>query len=347
MIRIARKREEGMSVVLVVFSLVLLLGFAAIAIETGYLYTVRAQVQGLADAASLAAVRALQSCNADGSDRNAAVAAAQASAEVNKVDGIALEIAEDDITFGRYYPYGDGDEIEFVETNTNPNSVMVNVHRDSVRNGPVELVLARLIGIDTVDVSASAIASRDRRVVGFDSGDDEGKLIPFAGRRTSIGGIGSSVRFFSGASASAPGNWGLIDIDTDGSGFGTGLNNSEPEIEEQIQDGYEGTATIDPDGGTNTGGRPGQLAGSIKTALQGRIGDVVNIAVYDTVTGSGTNTVYHLTGFVAVRIDSVVTTGAISGRGVWATVVEATDAQAVTDPDADENCTISKMVIAK
>lgn len=347
MIRSFPRRDEGMSVVLVVFSLVLLLGFAALAIETGYLYTVRAQAQGLADAASLAAVRALQKCDADGADREAAVLAAQQSAAVNQVDGVALEIAEDDITFGRYYPYGTGEEAEFVPTNSNPNSVQVDVHRDSTRNGPVELVLARLIGVNTVDVSASAIASRDRRVVGFDADGGSGKLIPFTGSRGSIGGVGSPVLFFSGASPSAPGNWGLIDINPDGTGFGTGLNNSQPEIEDQIENGYDGEAIIDLDGGTDTSGRPGTLGGSLTEALESRIGETVLITVYDSVSGTGTNTVYHLVGFVPVRIDAIVTTGALSNRGIFATVVEATDATAVTDPDADEDCLISKIVLAR
>lgn len=342
-----RNREDGMSAVLIAFCLVILLGFAALAIESGYLYTVRVQAQSAADAAALSAVRALQSCDADGADRNAAIDAARSSTAANKVDGIALELADEDVTFGRYYPYGGGQEQQFVETNSNPNSVRVVVHRDSVRNGPVQLVLARLIGVDEVGVAAGAIASRDRRVVGFDPPEGSaGNLIPFAGRASSIGPVGSTVLFFSGASQSAPGNWGLMDLDTDGTGFQVGISNGQNVINEQIGEGYTGEATIDPDSGTNGSGRPGTLGGSIGDALESRIGDTVMIAVYDSVSGSGTNSVYHLVGFVPVRIDLVVSTGPLSLRGITATVVEAADSTSVTDPQAEENCLISKVVLA-
>ena len=188
-------RKSGATAVIIAICMVLLLGFLALGLETARLYAVRSQAQTAADAASLDAVRALQDCNSGSSDRQAALTAAQAAMTRNKVDGVALSLADADLDFGRYYPYGSGSEASFVITNVNPNSVRVRVHRDATRNGPVQLTLGKLLGTSTVNVAAGAVASRDRRVVGFQTPPGTpGPLIPFSGQGSSIGPVGSAVK---------------------------------------------------------------------------------------------------------------------------------------------------------
>lgn len=338
--------QDGNAVVLVLLSIIALLGMFAIGLEAGWIYSTRAQAQNAADAAAHAAVLELQECDADAAARADAIAAAREAMTANLVAGRALELGDDDIVFGRYYPYSDGSEKNFVVTNDNPNSVQVAVHMDGVRNGPLDLTIGKLLGRATANVAAGAIATRDRRVIGFDTDGGAGRLIPFGAHADSIGPIGSEVFFFEGSQQTGSGNWGLIDLHPDGTGFTTDVNNGADTIADQIANGYQGEVVLDPALGTVTGGRTGQASGPIAQGFEGRIGEVVVIAVYDgTPAASGTNLIYHVVDFVTVRIDDVITTGAISDRGIRATVVNAVDATAKTDPDAEENCLISKVQI--
>lgn len=337
------RQERGASAVIVVLSLVVLLGFVAIAVDTGYMYTVRSQAQTAADAASLAAVRALENCNSGSQDRAAAVTAAQNVTVSNKVDGASLALDAADITFGRYYPFGSGAEKNFVVTNVNPNSVKVVVHKDATRNGPMKTTFGAILGVKTVDIAAGAIASRDRRVVGFNiPAADRGRVIPVGGLVTAIPPVGGQVSFL--ATQSGSGNWGFLSMTP--TGFTTTQNSSDAKLVDQIQNGFAGNVSVDATIGALDTGKPGILSGSFTNAFQGRIGQTVLIATYDTAIGVGSNITYHVIGFTAVRIDSVVTTGAAANRGIFGTVVTAPYQDVITDPKAQENCVISKIVIA-
>lgn len=343
MIRRLIRQERGASAVIIVLCMVVLLGFVALAVDTGYMYTVRSQAQTAADAASLAAVRALQNCNSGSQDRAAAIAAAQNVTAFNKVDGASIVLDAADITFGRYYPYGSGAEKNFVVTNVNPNSVKVAVHKDATRNGPIKTTFGTILGVNTVNIGAGAIASRDRRVVGFNiPAADRGRVIPVGGLVTSIPPVGGQVSFLAGQTGS--GNWGFLSMTP--TGFTTTQNSSDSTLVDQIQNGFAGNISIDPTIGALDTGKPGILSGEFTDAFQGRIGQTVLIATYDTAIGVGSNITYHIIGFTAVRIDSVVTTGAAANRGIFGTVVSAPNQDVITDPQAQENCAISKIVIA-
>ncbi len=343
MMRRLLREERGASAVIIVLCLVVLLGFVALAVDTGYMYTVRGQAQTAADAAALAAVRALQNCNAGSQDRAAAVTAAQNVTVLNKVDGASLALDAADITFGRYYPYGTGAEKNFVVTNVNPNSVKVIVHKDATRNGPIKTTFGAILGVSTVNIGAGAIASRDRRVVGFNiPAADRGRVIPVGGLVTSMPPVGGQVALLDAQSGS--GNWGFLSMTP--TGFTTTQNSSESTLIDQIKNGFAGNVLVDPTLGALTTGKPGILSGAFSNVFQTRIGQTVLIATYDTAIGVGSNITYHIIGFTAVRIESVVTTGPAASRGIFGTVVSAPNRDLVTDPRAQENCVISKIVIA-
>ena len=51
--------QRGVSAILIAIMLVMLIGFAALAVDLGYLYATRSELQNVADAAALAATRKL------------------------------------------------------------------------------------------------------------------------------------------------------------------------------------------------------------------------------------------------------------------------------------------------
>lgn len=341
------RRESGNTAVMVLICFIVFLGMLALGLEAGVMYTARGQAQNAADAAAHSAVRQLQSCDSGQVERTAAGNAAIASMAANPVmgRGLALDTGAD-VQFGRWYPYSTGPEKSFKVTNANPNSVRVTVHMDQTRNGALKLGLGSLFGRDSVNVSAVATATRDRRIVGWSTpGTSRSKVIPFAGAAQSVGAVGSTVDFFLGSTQTGPGNWGLIDLGPNG--FTTTQNNGGSVIADQIANGFDGELTL-PAGGANTGGRTGQMAGPVQTAMETNIGEIVIIMLYTgTPTLSGTNLIYRITGFAPVRIDQVVTTGALDKRGIRGTVMPVVDSTATTSPDAIENCLISRLTITQ
>ncbi|MEZ6073928.1 MAG: hypothetical protein R3C10_27515 [Pirellulales bacterium] len=127
-------------------------------------------------------------------------------------------------------------------------------------------------------------------------GITEGKLFP--GSASSTGSKGQ------GKTKITPGNWGTVDIGA--------ANNSTADLSRQIVDGVS-SADLDLIGGElNIGdslnGDTGISAG-IKDDLAAIIGEPRTIPLYDTVTGNGNNTYYHIVGFAGVRVLEVQLTG--------------------------------------
>lgn len=331
-----KKNARGVTVVFVLLSLISLIGLTALGVDAGLIYAARGGLQTASDAAALAGVRALPSCNASAVDRSGAVAAAQLAVSANPVLGRALVADASDVTLGRAV----GASRTFTAGNNDPDSVKVVVHEDSVRNGPLPLTIGAVLGRGSAQLDAAGIATRDRHVVGFaEPAGHKSKVLPFAAAASAFGAVGTAAQLFDGSTG--PGNFGLLSLGAGGFILG---QVSDPTIVAQITDGYAGTLQLDPSGGTRAGGRTGSLGGSIATALQSRVGDVVIVAVYQSPpTGNGANLVYTVTGFASLRIDSVQVTGKQSARGIFGTVVAVTDDAAITDANAPENCLISKI----
>ena len=123
-----RRGEAGQTLVLFVFALAVLCGFAALAIDVGLILRERSQLQSVADAAALAGAQELPG--------SPAVAVAQQYAEANGID-----LTDPDYTFVATTPYqGDPDKIE------------VKVSRE------VDFLFGRVLGLDFADVPARAVA---------------------------------------------------------------------------------------------------------------------------------------------------------------------------------------------
>lgn len=163
-----RRRRRGQVIVLALFTLVVLLGFCALAIDVMYIYLSQTELQNAVDAASLAAATELVG-NVDGDVKDRAKVLANQFAWLNRVTNRHLQLADSDIKFGRY----DGDTRQLIlEQNLAEgetiDSIWVRGRRtNAAPDGPIRLFFAPIFGLDRAQVAATAVASQRRRYVMF------------------------------------------------------------------------------------------------------------------------------------------------------------------------------------
>jgi Flp pilus assembly protein TadG len=161
------RNTRGTVSVVVALMLLALIGFGSLAIDVGYMMVNRNELQNVADAAALASTRTLGAIYEPMTveeqhdyvvNRTALVTAAQEVASNNFVKndaGNTITINGADVIIGQWNPISR----TLVPTSLKPDAVRVTVRKDSVANGPVSTFLAGVLGIGSIDVSATATAS--------------------------------------------------------------------------------------------------------------------------------------------------------------------------------------------
>lgn len=159
-----RRSRRGAVAVLAAVLMVVMLGFIAFAVDVGYMMTVKTQLQVAADSAAMAAAG-----NLSGTSDNVLQAAQDfgsgkdSSGKLwHKAGGAQVSIATGDIVEGMW----DSNARTFSPTTTGPNSVKVTARRDS-SNGGAASFFARIFGVQTENVTASAIALANPRDICF------------------------------------------------------------------------------------------------------------------------------------------------------------------------------------
>jgi hypothetical protein len=156
--------KRGSVTVTVVLLLIVLVGFAAFAIDVGYAMVARNELQNAADASALAAMRKLgeeYSGLTQGAqltftaDRSEIVAEAQAAAAGNSAAGSSIVVNDADVVIGRW----DAGSKTLTPGLVHPDAVRVTTRRDSLANGPVPTLLAGVLGISSLSVSSRATAA--------------------------------------------------------------------------------------------------------------------------------------------------------------------------------------------
>lgn len=138
--------------------LVVLCGFAAMTLDVGYMYNVRADLQRTADAAALAAASRLAEHDAADPVARAREAAVE-YVKRNPSFGMELTLDNDDVTFGLANYDADSNSFDFEETEVLPDAVRVRVRRTAgSANGAVSLWFARIFGIHSTNITAQATA---------------------------------------------------------------------------------------------------------------------------------------------------------------------------------------------
>jgi hypothetical protein len=157
--RLARD-ERGGVLPLVGLCLTVLLGFAAIAIDLGQERALRAQLEGTADAAALAAAAQLP-------DESKARKKALEYAEQNMPEAINGHVLLDnDIVFGTWY----ADTRQFVVDGPVANAVQVTVRRGGPNGNPSPTFFLHIFGYDHADIAALSLAGN----VLFSKSSDDG-----------------------------------------------------------------------------------------------------------------------------------------------------------------------------
>jgi Flp pilus assembly protein TadG len=375
--------------VLVALMLVALMAFVALAVDLGYIMLVHAQLQNAADSAALSGASQLLdpallggTLNLGTAQTNAMANArtqAQTFAHANYGGGVALALdanisnaSSGDIVVG-YIANPSDRSSPLVPTTVGsgnfPNVVQVTAHRDAVRNGVLPLFFARVLGITTWNVEATATASYQGGVVGFkyqNGSPTPCKLLPFtmqvdywnqivAGatednwtRVTPTAGVPAPLNVTSGpdgihegnlfplSNNLADGNFGMLDLGAPANGT--------PVYENWIVNGPSATdlAYFNPANGYPNGlqldsmtgtiqmhGTPGVHA-AMKTDLQAIIGQGRIIPLYSTVTGNGNNAEYTIVGFVGCTVVDVNLEGSLTSKHLTIQPCYVIDATAIT-----------------
>lgn len=157
--------QRGAVAVIVGITLAVLLSFLALAIDVGYIYATKNELQNAADSAALAATGKLGNLYSLGANpktyvcnRSDIVPVAQAvvGSGKNKAGGSDISISDADIFINNI----DNAGTKFSTNNYNqPDAVRVIARRDSVLNSQIVTFFAQIFGVDSVPVVADATAA--------------------------------------------------------------------------------------------------------------------------------------------------------------------------------------------
>jgi Flp pilus assembly protein TadG len=145
-------QRKGVTAVMVAIMIVMLLGFAALAIDLGYGMVTRNELQNAADAAALAGARELGLMYENGSAISLAPIIDVARDTVEQNLGSAFILNDSDVELGEWVS-GSLDT-----TSSDPDAVRVTVSMDAMTNGPITTFFAGVIGVNSMAVSATATA---------------------------------------------------------------------------------------------------------------------------------------------------------------------------------------------
>ncbi len=142
--------ERGATLPMVAVFMMVGIGISALAIDAGYLYSLKSKSQATADAAALAAARELPDA-----DATRAAAATLASANMPASEHGAV-LASADVITGNW----DEETRVFTPDGSPIDAVRVIIQRSQANGNAVGLFFAQALGFDEVDLTTSAIAAK-------------------------------------------------------------------------------------------------------------------------------------------------------------------------------------------
>ena len=338
--KLARARR-GNVIVLSAVLMVIMMGMIAFAVDLGYLYNSRTEMQRAADASAIAACWELidEDVVTGLSNSSAITADARTKARqfvaLNKIAQSSANLADEDISVGYIADPGDPSS-PFLSSGYSgaPNAVKLRIRRTAQQNGTVPLFFGPVLGVSSASMESEATAAYVPGLSGFKAPSDGSNLgiLPYALDQGTwnamLAGGGSDSYKFSDDSGSvstggdgvrevnlfpqgtgAPGNRGTVDIG--------GANNSTSDIAHQILHGITpaemaqmpgGKLSFDDNGKLYLNGDTGISAG-VKDELASIVGETRIIPIFSNVTGNGNNATYTIVKFCGVRVMYVKLTG--------------------------------------
>lgn len=144
--RSSLRNERGMTLVFVGIGLAAFVAATMLAIDVGMLMTARAQAQNSADAGAHGGAVALAFDDFDDRSANGpAVTNALREAHANLVMSAQVSVEPADVEF-------------LNDPQGRPNRVKVTVYRTTARGNPLDLIMARVFGMNNSDIAATATA---------------------------------------------------------------------------------------------------------------------------------------------------------------------------------------------
>jgi Flp pilus assembly protein TadG len=345
--------RRGAVLLITATSMMFLMGFAALAIDIGHAYAVKAQLQKTADAAALAGIAAMTtndalSENFDVSTTISSLAAAEGDANLSN----NMSICGADIVFGHITDPDDLNET-IDTTNSDYNAVQVSARRTDSCNGGIDTLLAKVMGTDSMNITVSATAFFDDRFSGFLPPQASNPLTPFAISRTyyeqQLAAATDTFAYSTALNGPIVSTDGVREIrlypednNSNGNGnngnggggnFGTlniGIGNQGTNaLSDQILDGVTrtqmnaeiGSETVefyDTNGNAVThtiSGNPGISAG-LKHAVDQKVGDVIGFFIHEGITGNGANATYQISDIRFGIVMEVDLTGSPSNKRI-------------------------------
>jgi hypothetical protein len=172
------KRQRATALLVTAVSMTVLMGFAALAVDLGYLYTTRGELQRAADAAALAGADVMFTENGLDVSGTKSTAAMIAAMNIAAQEGVIL--TPEDIEIGRFYDPLDLSCPFVAVADDSANAVRVTgLSRE------IDLFFGGLLGVSSRRVSADATAARVPV--------DEAAVVPIALRSPDFGPVNPDI----------------------------------------------------------------------------------------------------------------------------------------------------------
>lgn len=155
--RSSRNSRRAAIAVLAALFLIVMTGMVAMAVDLGYIYLVRTQLQAAADAAAIAGATALSHSYEE------VYANAERYARLNHAAGQPVQLRPQDVELGIW----DTATRTFTPQAGGGNAVRVTARRDATSGGEVALFFGRVFGRFTFSRQASAVAMANPRDIAF------------------------------------------------------------------------------------------------------------------------------------------------------------------------------------
>lgn len=176
LIKLVKTNNNGVAIIYVALALIALLAFVGLAIDLGYMYVTKTQLQNAADSAALAGAEKVKYIGPGGGNPNDLVQSTARTEAINFAnrnqatkqnvaianDNTNVLSSSNDITVGHW------NGTTYTPNATPVNAIQVRPRRtDDAPGGPVSLFFNKIFGWDTMGAAADAVAGLPIRANNF------------------------------------------------------------------------------------------------------------------------------------------------------------------------------------
>lgn len=283
----------------IVFGSVVGVGVAAISVDTGLMYSAKAELQSAADASALAAASQL---GAIGNVSDSAISAAASIAAANHITGTSAQVLNTDVVLG-HATFDTASQRYQYTPNQHPfDAVRIKLRRDNdVSAGPISLAFGRALGINSASMTAEAVAVVAPRDISFvvdlsSSMNFDSQLHHYKNYQTPVGDSHGAVQ------VNLEDTWTKLSVDKGNNGVGNGIDPPPPGNPSNLNDqpgtgpgspaskGGNPNPGANPTGGVNSqsGPRFGWMTGYGSSLLMGNYSPASDPGLYYIPKGSST-----------------------------------------------------------